>query len=144
MNTLIRNERFPMWSKFFPEFFGTNWSNVANEIDDFTVPSVNIRENTEAYGIEVAAPGLQKENFKIELENTLLTISAEKNSDEQKTQNDYVRKEFNYLQFKRSFTLPVSVNKDNISAKYDNGILYVYVPKKEESKLNPVRQIAIG
>ena len=100
---------------------------------DFTVnqPSVNIVEEADQHIIHLAAPGLTKEDFKIKIDKDHLIISSEK---EQTEAGKFTRKEFNYSSFKRSFYLPKEVNKDGISAEYNNGILSVTLVKKEEAK----------
>jgi len=107
-------------------------------------PAVNIIESKDDYRIEVAAPGLDKSDFKINIENNVLTISAEK---EEKTENEgesFVRREFNYASFSRSFTLPESMDTEKISAKHKDGVLDVIIPKKEEAKQKPARNIKIS
>jgi len=107
-------------------------------------PSVNIIETDDDFRIELAAPGLSKKDFKIDLENEILTISAEKKSDEKEsTKNNYKRREFDFTNFKRSFTLSESIDSQSISAKYANGVLNVTLAKKEEAKPQPARTIAI-
>ena len=110
-----------------------------------TLPSVNIKESVDDFEVEVAAPGLGKDDFKIELNHDLLTISSDKKvEDETKEGENFTRREFSYQSFSRSFTLPDSVNSEKIEAKYENGILKVMIPKKEEAKPKPVRQISIS
>ena len=98
-----------------------------------SVPSVNITDTRDNYKISMAVPGLKKEDLKIDLEGNLLTISAQ--SEEQKEENEgrYTRQEYNYSSFSRSFTLPEDVKRENLQAKYENGILNILLPKKEES-----------
>jgi len=109
-----------------------------------TLPSVNITENTDAFLVEVAAPGFDKSDFNIELNNDLLTISSEKKLNEETKEDERIsRKEFSYQSFTRSFTLPELVEDEKITAKYDNGILSIIIPKKEEAKPKPIKQIAI-
>lgn len=107
-------------------------------------PAVNVAENADGYRIEIAAPGLGKEDFEVKLDGDLLTISAKKEA--VKTEGEkYVRKEFNFLEFKRTFTLPETVDaKDGIAANYENGILQVSLAKKIEAKPQPVRQIEVA
>jgi HSP20 family protein len=112
-----------------------------------TLPAVNVRETNDDFVIEVAAPGMNRDDFKVELDNNLLSISAEleeknETSDQNRTYN---RREFNYQSFQRSFSLPENkVEGAKISAKYKDGILHVTVPKKEEAKIKPARQITVG
>ena len=130
---------------FFPvlnDLFGDNY---LNDSDWNTSPAVNIAETKEAFRIEVAAPGLKKEDFKINVEKRVLEISSEKESTkEEKRENErYYRKEFLYSSFKRTFSLPSYADTDSITATYKDGILNVTVPKKEEAKEKPIRVIDI-
>lgn len=112
-----------------------------------TVPSVNIRETDKAYEVEVAAPGLEKNNFKVELDNDMLMISAQKETknEEKDKEGNYTRREFSYESFQRSFQLPEDmVEKDKISAAYKDGILHITVPKSTEAKIKSSRVIEIG
>ena len=129
------------------EFFG-------NELDTFTrrnfsntnttLPSVNIKETADVFEVEVAAPGFDKKDFNIELDNDILTISSEKQvENEIKDDEKFTKKEFSYQSFTRSFTLPELVEGDKITAIYKDGILKIVIPKKEEAKPKPARQIAI-
>lgn len=95
-------------------------------------PAVNIAETEEAYKLEVAAPGLAKDDFNIAVEKNHLTISAEKNAETEETNGRFTRREFNYTTFRRSFRLPRTVEQDDISAAYENGVLSVTLPKKTE------------
>ena len=103
--------------------------------EGFNAVPVNVHESKDAYHLEVSAPGLNKEDFTVNLDNGLLTISYEK-KDEAKQTEDYktLRREFNYRSFKRSFTLNDDVNAENIQAKYENGVLKVYLPKTEPAQ----------
>ncbi len=111
-----------------------------------TLPAVNIKETADDFQVEVAVPGKKKEDFNIELDQNVLTISSEQKSENEETSNDgrYTRKEFNYTSFKRAFTLPDSVQQDKIEAEYKEGVLNIKVPKREESKQKPKRMIAIA
>ncbi|MBS1915869.1 MAG: Hsp20/alpha crystallin family protein [Bacteroidetes bacterium] len=129
-----------LFEEFFnelPAFAGKEW----NKENWGSVP-VNIHETPDAYHIEVSAPGRNKEDFKINIENGLLTISYEKKEEAKKEDYKTVRREFTYKSFKRSFTLDDKVNADNIQAKYENGLLKLLVPKKEQVKEN-ARQINV-
>jgi HSP20 family protein len=126
-----------------PEFL--NWSNRNYSETNTTLPSVNISEGEDGFEVEMAAPGFEKNDFKIELNHDLLTITSEKKVDkENKEGQHFTRREFSYQSFSRSFTLPDSANGDKINATYENGILKVMIPKKEEAKPKPPRQIVIG
>ncbi len=107
-------------------------------------PSVNISETEEGFGLELAAPGLKKEDFKVNLDNNVLTISAElKNESEEKSEK-LIRREFSYSSFSRSFSLPKSIDLDKIKADYKDGILKIGLPKREEAKVAVNREISIA
>lgn len=109
-----------------------------------TMPAVNIKEGKEDFTIEVAAPGFDKKDFKIDLNNNVLEISSEKEVKNEENSEKIMRCEFQYASFKRYFTLPDSVQSDKIKATYKDGILDVVIPKKDEAKVKPVRQISIS
>jgi HSP20 family protein len=111
-----------------------------------SVPSVNIKETKNSYEMEVAAPGLDKNNFKVELNKDMLVVSGQKEvRTENKDEGNYTLREFSYESFQRSFQLPESiVVKDKISAKYRDGILHVTIPKSTEAQVNASRIIEIG
>lgn len=132
------------WPSLVDEFFGKDL--LGNFIDGFTgvnMPAVNIVEEKDEFKIEVAAPGLDKKDFKLDLNNNVLTISSEKNDEREDKKERYMRREFSYSSFKRSFTLPDTAQIDKISAHHANGILQISIPKKEEARVKPPRQIAI-
>ncbi|SEN09224.1 heat shock protein Hsp20 [bacterium A37T11] len=99
------------------------------------VPAVNIAEKEDAYQIELAAPGLAKEDFKINVEDDVLTISAEKKSESEEEGKRYSKREYSYSSFQRSFTLPDSIDQEKIEASYKDGVLFLTVAKKEEAKV---------
>jgi len=107
-------------------------------------PAVNIIESKDDYRIEVVAPGLDKADFRINVENNVLTISAEKEVKQEDKEEHFMRREFNYASFSRSFTLPESMDSEKISAKHKDGVLNVVIPKKEEAKEKPARTIKIS
>lgn len=119
-----------------------NWNNrqVANTRS--ASPSVNIKENENGYVLELATPGLKKEDFKVELNNDILTISAEKKEEE--NDEKFNKREFSSFSFESSYTLPETANGEDIKANYENGILAVSIPKKEEAKPKPKVEIAIS
>jgi HSP20 family protein len=97
------------------------------------MPSANVKENKTEYSIELAAPGLEKNDFKIGIENDVLSISAEKQHEKNEETEKYTRHEFEYNAFSRSFRLPDSVNSEKIDARYENGLLRLTIPKRPES-----------
>jgi len=121
-----------------------DWSNRNFSLTNTTLPSVNIKENADAFTVEVAAPGFEKGDFKLQLNHDVLTISSEKQvENETKEGEQFTKREFSYQSFSRSFTLPHTADGDKIEAAYDNGILKVSIPKKEEAKPKPARTIEI-
>ncbi len=128
----------------FDDFFGTDQYPANYRRHDYkSLPAVNIFEGDNEFTIEVAAPGLEKKDFKIALDNDCLTIASIREDENQENQDNYTRREFRYSNFSRSFTLPELVDAENITASQKNGVLSVSIPKKEEAKAKPVRQIAI-
>ncbi len=143
---LIKKNRtnYPGFPTFFDDFFTKDLWNV-----DFpaiaTKPSVNISETDEAFKIEVVAPGLKKEDIKVALEKESLSISYEHKKEKEEKEEKYTKKEFSFTSFKRSFNVPEHlVKNDSIEAKYENGILSLTLPKAEEVKPKPAKEIAIA
>ena len=117
----------------FNEFPSTLSKTVREDVLHF--PPVNIFEKADAYRLELAAPGFEKADFNIKLEENLLSISTEKKEEAVNTESKMIRREFGYKSFKRSFTVDEKIDSQNISAKYDNGILVLELPKKEIAKV---------
>lgn len=132
----------------FDDMFKTDWFGGTTNVNSIgtSIPAVNIKENEDGFSVEVAAPGKSKEDFNIELDNEVMTISAQaKKENETKEDNGrYTRREFSYATFKRAFTLPDSVDNSKIAASYENGVLLISIPKKEEAKVQPKRLIEIA
>jgi HSP20 family protein len=133
----------------FDDFFNRdlfNWENSNFSDTNTSIPAVNIKETAENYEVEVAAPGMSKEDFKVELDGNTLTISSEKSNRKEEPEADrYYRKEFSYQSFQRSFTLHKwVVDIENIQARYENGLLNLLIPKKEEAKQKLPRLIPIS
>jgi len=121
-----------------------DWSNKNFSSTSTSLPMVNIKESSEGFDVELAAPGYDKGDFKIESHHGLLTISSERtNENETKEGEQFSRREYSYQSFCRSFTLPNSADTDKINAKYENGILKVSIPKKEEAKPKPAKLIQV-
>lgn len=151
MSTLVKNNRslFPTIPSLFDEVMTRDWFNLpfSGNAERSSVPAVNVRETKDAYELEVAAPGMSKQDFKVELDNNMLVISAEKENkhEEQDEKENYSRREFSYQSFVRTFSLPERmVQGDQIAAKYHDGILHITVPKTEEAKVKPAKQIQIS
>lgn len=135
-------------TNLFDDFFSRdlwNWGLDNNSSTNTTIPAVNIKENAETFEVEMAAPGMKKQDFKIELDGNTLTISSEvRNEADHKEGERYTRREFSYQSFQRTFTLPRNVvDVDQIKAKYENGVLHLLIPKREEAKQKPPRMIEI-
>jgi HSP20 family protein len=133
---------------FFPgiadEFFGRDFlPNLFEFQTGINMPSVNIIEGKEDFRIEGAAPGLEKGDFKINLENNVLTISSEKEEKSEEKEERYMRREFSYTSFRRSFSLPQTVEAEKTTANHNNGVLTITIPKREEAKVKPAKQIEI-
>jgi len=138
--TLVKHN-YRGFNNFVDELFNQLPANVSKELG-LNVPPVNIHETADAFHMEVSAPGLNKEDFKINLEKGLLTISYEKKSEAEQKDYKTHRREFSVSSFKRSFTVEDKINEEGIQAKYENGVLKLLLPKKEEVKVSP-KEIAI-
>ncbi|MEX6689559.1 Hsp20/alpha crystallin family protein [Danxiaibacter flavus] len=128
---------------FSREFF--NWGNNNYSATRTTVPAVNVKETNEEFEVEVAAPGMSKEDFNITLDHNYLTISSSKQQEQNSEEHGYTRREFSYQSFSRSFELPTDVvDGENIKATYDNGLLRLVIPKKEEAKQKGPKTIQVS
>ena len=141
MSLIRRNTGlFPsLWNDVLtPDWFGG--------VDQFnhTMPAVNIREGETDFTLELAVPGQKREDFNVEVDNDVLTISMESKDEKAEKEGEFTRREFRYTSFRRAFTLPETVNQDDIRADYKDGILRFTLPKKEEALPKPKRLIEIG
>ena len=141
-----RNETY--FPSIFDRFFNndlSDWGLSNFSSTNTSLPAVNVIETNDDFVIEVAAPGMSKKDFKVNFKNNVLTISSEKKNENQEKNENYTRKEFSYQSFQRSFTVADNaVVGDKISAKYDNGILHITLPKRDEVKPQPEREIKIS
>jgi HSP20 family protein len=151
MNTIVKRNTnfFPAIPSLVEEFLNADWrdSLASWRANVTTVPSVNVAETDDALMIEVAAPGMRREDFKVELDNEILTISSQHSDsrEENDRSTNYIRKEFMFNSFQRSFAVPSGkVKANDITAKYRDGILRVIVPKSDEFRRKPAKQISIG
>ena len=129
----------------FDDFFGMDHYPAHYRRNGFkTLPAVNISEGENEFTIEVAAPGLEKKDFKINLDNNCLTIASVREDNKEEVMDQYTRREFGYASFQRTFVLPESVDGEKIKANYADGILNVQLPKKEEAKPKPARTIKVS
>lgn len=146
--TLVRKYTDNMYPSFLDNFFSRDWMDWSNSNfsrTNTTLPAVNVKETDDMFEIEVAAPGMKKDDFKIDLDNNRLTISSEKKEEKADENENYTRKEFSYQSFSRSFTIPEAVvDGEKISAKYADGVLNIHLPKREEVKPKPARKIKIS
>jgi len=133
------NDIFRPWESLFD----TNGGSLFDNLRTVNIPAVNIADNKDNYEISLAAPGMKKDAFNIDVEGNVLTISAEKEEKKEEKDERYSRREFNYTSFSRSFTLPEGINKDKIDASYDNGLLKLTLPKTEEAKKLSAKHIAV-
>ncbi|MEM9834116.1 MAG: Hsp20/alpha crystallin family protein [Bacteroidota bacterium] len=144
MNLIRYNTAFP---RFFDDF-------VTKELDQLfdnsgqrgrRLPATNVKETEDHFALELAAPGFEKDDFKVELDQEVLTVSVEKEVNQEDKNDNFVKREFRYHNFTRSFRLPENaVDGDKVEAKYDAGILTLTLPKREEVKPKPARTIKIG
>ncbi|MBA3664797.1 MAG: Hsp20/alpha crystallin family protein [Bacteroidetes bacterium] len=144
-NGLGRQGLFPEFPDFFDDLFTKDLFHPAGKLSG-VLPAVNVKDTEQNFILEVAVPGMDKKDFKVEFKKNMLVISARKEnqSEEKDKEGKYVRKEFGYQSFTRSFTLPEDmVDGDNISANYKDGILNVTIPKKEREKTRS-KEIEIG
>ena len=138
---LIRKQS-PFFPSLVDDFINTDWNlNVPNYSS--TLPAVNIKELDAQYEIELAVPGLQKDNFEIEVEDGILSISASHEEEQHNEKGKFTRREFSYNSFRRSFTLPDSVDPTKIDATYKEGVLHVLLPKYKEAQPQPKKLIKL-
>ena len=145
----VSNSMFPSVPSLIDRFFEgdlMDWNTWNFAGSDSTLPAVNVKENDNEYLIDVAAPGMKKNDFKLNYDNGRLTISSEKKDEIQETNGDKItRREFSYQSFQRSFTVPQnSVDGEKIEASYADGILNIKLPKREELKPKPAKEIKIS
>ena len=136
----------PAWSNWIDDLFNNDLPSVFNTNfnTDITLPKVNIKETPDAFVVDIAVPGFNKSDFHLDLDNHVLTISTEDRKENEHKEENFTRKEFNYSSFKRTFSLPESVDEDKIEAGYTSGILSILLPKREEAKQKPARTIKIS
>ena len=142
MNLIRFNQQPVSMLNEMMEGFDRNW--LRSSEAEPMMPAANISEKEDGFMLELAAPGMQKMDFKINLDNNVLTISSEKQDNNEEKSEKYSRKEFHYSSFSRSFTLPKSIDFDKIKADYKDGVLKVNLPKREDAKIALNRQIEIA
>ncbi|HCI55828.1 MAG TPA: Hsp20/alpha crystallin family protein [Bacteroidales bacterium] len=139
-----RGERPSVWSNLFDDDFLAPFFSPLFSTSYSSLPAVNIKEDDKQYTLDVAVPGIDKKDLKIEIEDDILTISSEQKEEKEENRQDYKRREFSYSSFSRSFTLPENVNKEKIEANYKDGILSVVLPKTHEEKSKITKQVKIA
>ena len=146
MSIIRRNDFFPAMYSLFDDMVTRDFWGLNNSSTNTTIPAVNIRETNDEFIVDVAAPGMSRDDFKVELDGNMLTISSEKKDEQEQNEGErYTKREFSYLSFQRSFQLHKEVvDADRIEAKYENGVLHLVIPKKEEVKQKPPRTIQIN
>ncbi|RAJ16160.1 Hsp20/alpha crystallin family protein [Olleya aquimaris] len=137
---------FTSLSSWMDDLFSRNLGNefMSNFNTGMTLPAVNIKNSNDEFIVEMAVPGLKKSDFDINLDEKVLTISAETQNQNEEEHQNFTRREFGYSSFKRTFTLPETVETEKINAKYHDGILEVHLPKREEAKKKPPKTIKIS
>jgi HSP20 family protein len=145
--SLIKRNEANWLPSVFDDMFKTDWLGGTTNVNSIgtSIPAVNIFESDDNFMVAVAAPGKTKEDFNIELDNDVLTISSEEKKENETSEKNgrFTRKEFSYTNFKRAFSLPETVDSEKISAAYNSGVLEITLPKKEEAKVQPKRMIEI-
>lgn len=131
----VFDDFFKPWNEWFDN--GGSWGKTMN------MPAVNITEKKDEYQVSLAAPGLKRDDFKIDVEGNMLTISSEKEENKEEKDKKFTRREYSYSSFSRSFTLPEEINKEKIEAKYEDGVLRIVLPRKEEAKKLTAKHIAV-
>ncbi len=141
---LAKRESYPTFTNLFDEFFNLyNSENNRTIPNRSRIPSANIQELDDKYRIELATPGFNKEDIEINIEDNLLTIKSKEEKSKEVSNDNYTMKEFSTCRFSRSFTLPETIDRDKISARYENGILYLDLAKKVEVQNKAAREIQI-
>ena len=126
-NKAISPGIFNLLEDIFSEDFNTPSRSFRRE----SMPAVNIKESDKSFELEIAVPGMNKDDINVEFEENVLTISSEKKDEKKVEKDNYTRKEFQFSSFKRAFNLPEEVEASKISAKHENGVLMISIPKKE-------------
>ena len=146
--SLIKSNEANWLPSVFDDMFKADWLGGTTNVNSIgtSIPAVNIQESDDNFMVEVAAPGKTRNDFNIELDNDILTISSEEKMDNKTSEKNgrYTRKEFSYSNFKRAFSLPETVDNEKIAASYENGVLVINLPKKEEAKVQAKRMIEIS
>lgn len=130
--SLFDRDFFDLESDLFPSRLGIN------------IPTANVTETPKEFKLELAAPGLERKDFNVEVENHVLRISAEKEEEKKEKNGEYSRREYSFNSFSRSFSLPENVKEGNIDARYENGVLKVSIPKEKETPVKPAQKVSVS
>lgn len=141
---LVKWTNEPTFPEFFNRWFNDDFDNYLGKRNSGDLPLANVVENETGFDIEFAVPGMNKEDFKLSVENNVLSVSAEKQESKEEKEKNFTRREFTYGSFTRSFALPKTIDVEKIAAAYNNGILTVTLPKKEEEKTLISHEIKIS
>ncbi len=135
----------PSLPSWFDDFLGKSFGNefMSNFNTGITLPAVNVIDEVNDFVVEMAVPGLNKSDFNINIDNYVLSIGVEKETKHNESSENYTRREFGYSSFKRTFSIPESVDVEKISATYKDGIMRVILPKRDEAKKKPIKTIEI-
>ncbi|WP_339916659.1 Hsp20/alpha crystallin family protein [Yeosuana marina] len=135
----------PSLPSWFDDFLGKSFGNefMSNFNTGITLPAVNVIDEANDFVVEMAVPGLNKSDFNINIDNHVLSIGVEKETKHNESSENYTRREFGYSSFKRTFSIPESVDVEKISATYKDGIMRVVLPKRDEAKKKPIKTIEI-
>lgn len=139
---LIRNSNWPtLGGSLLSDFFDDD--RFTSPLLRGSMPAVNVKETDKSFEVEVAAPGFNKKDFNISVDNGLLTVSAANRQEKEKKEDNYTRREFGYTSFSRSFNLPVNTNEEDIQAKYEDGVLKLSIAKKDQPEAKSKKAIEI-
>lgn len=141
--TIIRMQQRPILANLLDNFIEREFS-TGFERNCGCVPATNILEKGDQFEIQLAVPGMKKEDFKMEVENNVLSVSYERKEEESKEEASYLRREYNLEGFTRSFTIPKYADAENIRARYENGMLYISVPREDPEKMKLSKRIEIA
>lgn len=143
VNWRNRYDLMPAFPKWVDRFFKDDDMLNGNWLGEMVMPAVNIKETDKAFSLEVAAPGMKRENFTLEVKDGSLVISAENKAEKEEKDENYTRREFNFSSFTRSFWLPENVMADKIEATYKDGMLHVDMPKMKVKSVEKPKVIKI-
>lgn len=131
-------------SDWMDDFFNDRMDRMMETRIGTNLPAVNVLDEEDRFELQVAAPGLKKKDFAVNVDNGILSISAERKEEKKKEEDNYTRREFSYTSFQRQFTLPENVKEEDIKAEYEEGILKIHIPKQEMELKKKPKQIEIS